>query len=69
MDTAGSLPGMDTVDLAALDALESQVRDVERALARLDDGTYGTCEVCGDELAAEQLAQAPAARHCPAHQE
>lgn len=55
------------VDLGALDALEAEVRDVERALARLDDGTYGTCEVCGDRLPEGQLAESPAARFCRAH--
>jgi RNA polymerase-binding transcription factor DksA len=58
---------VDDVDLRALDAVEAEVRDVERALARLDDGTYGTCEVCGDRLAEELLAQAPATRFCRAH--
>jgi RNA polymerase-binding transcription factor DksA len=58
---------VDDVDLGALDALEAEIRDVERALARLDDGTYGTCEVCGDRLAETQLAESPAARFCRAH--
>lgn len=58
---------MDDVDLGALDALEGELRDIERALARLEDGTYGTCEVCGDGLAGEALVESPAARFCRAH--
>jgi RNA polymerase-binding transcription factor DksA len=41
---------------------------VERALERLDDGTYGTCEACGVALPDERLDVAPAARFCTEHQ-
>jgi len=54
-------------DVGALDAIEAALDDVETALVRLDDGSYGRCEVCGDALDDAQLAQAPAARHCRAH--
>ena len=52
-------------DLAHLDEIEAELDDVEKALERLDDGTYGTCEVCGAALPDEQLAAAPAARRAP----
>ena len=52
---------------AAADALEREVDDVERALARLAEGTYGTCEVCGTALGPAQLEEQPAARLCTAH--
>lgn len=51
----------------ALDAIEAELADVERALARLDAGTYATCEVCADRLPESLLAERPAARYCPAH--
>ena len=41
---------------------------VNAALARLDDGTYGLCEVCGEPIADERLATVPAARFCVDHQ-
>ena len=53
--------------MQALDALEAEVTDVERALARLDEGTYGTCEVCHTPLSAVLLTESPAARWCDAH--
>ena len=56
-------------DLAHLDEIEAELDDVEKALERLDDGTYGTCEVCGDALPDEQLAASPAARRCGQHQQ
>jgi RNA polymerase-binding transcription factor DksA len=48
--------------------VEAELDDVARALDRLDEGTYGTCEVCGATLADEVLADAPAARFCAEHQ-
>ncbi len=40
------------------------LRDVDDALARVADGSYGTCESCGRPIAAERLAARPAARTC-----
>lgn len=45
-----------------LDAIERDLADVERALARLDDGTYWTDEVTGELLSAEVLAEHPTTR-------
>jgi DnaK suppressor protein len=47
--------------------LESLLADVERALTKLDDGTYGRCEVCGEAIAPARLEAMPASRHCVAH--
>jgi RNA polymerase-binding transcription factor DksA len=41
---------------------------VDQALQRLDDGSYGTCEVCGKELADDALEADPTARRCADHQ-
>ena len=41
---------------------------MERALRRLDDGTYGRCEVCQEPIADERLAAQPATRFCVRHQ-
>ncbi len=48
-------------------SLREQLDHVEAAVARLDDGTYGRCEVCGDEIAEARLEAMPAARSCIAH--
>ena len=37
---------------------------IDRALARLDDGTYGTCERCGKQIAEERLQARPWATLC-----
>ena len=38
--------------------------EVDAALARLDNGTFGICEVCGGELDSERLLADPLARVC-----
>ena len=48
-------------------ALRAELDDVERALERLDAGTYATCESCGDEIDDAVLAARPQARACAAH--
>jgi RNA polymerase-binding transcription factor DksA len=56
-------------DFSILEQVEAELADVERALQRLDDGTYGTCEVCAAPIGDERLAVHPAARFCLTHQE
>lgn len=47
--------------------LRSELAEVERALAKLDDGTYGVCETCGEAIAPDRLEAKPAARFCINH--
>ena len=47
--------------------LRSELDEVERALAKLDDGTYGRCEVCGAPIAEPRLEAMPATRFCIDH--
>jgi RNA polymerase-binding transcription factor DksA len=47
-----------------LDTIETDLADVELALARLDAGTYDVCEACGATLGDEMLAAAPTSRRC-----
>ncbi|MEM9516671.1 MAG: hypothetical protein AAGA42_17615 [Actinomycetota bacterium] len=49
-----------------LDAIAADLDDVERALTRLDDGTYWTDEATGAHLDDEVLAQSPITRTAPA---
>ena len=52
---------------ALLGRLQETLADVDRALAKLDDGTYGKCEVCGEEIADARLEALPASRYCINH--
>ncbi len=47
--------------------LRSELAEVERALQKLDDGTYGLCETCGQPIAPARLEAMPAARFCIDH--
>jgi RNA polymerase-binding transcription factor DksA len=47
--------------------LRSELDEVERALAKLDDGTYGKCETCGDPISEARLEAMPATRYCIQH--
>jgi RNA polymerase-binding transcription factor DksA len=55
-------------DFSILEQVEAELVDVERALRRLDDGTYGTCQACGATIPDERLEAMPAARFCVEHQ-
>lgn len=52
---------------AILTDLEARYNDVLAALARMDAGTYGACEVSGETIEEERLEADPAARTCKAH--
>lgn len=49
------------VRLAAEHSLESRLLEVNRALERIQNGTYGNCLVCKKELPIERLRANPAA--------
>ena len=47
--------------------LTDQLSDIEAALGRIDDGTYGFCEVCGKPISAARLEAMPSTRFCIDH--
>jgi YteA family regulatory protein len=51
-------------DLALRENSERIRGDIERALKRIDEGTYGTCEKCGSEIPRERLSLVPQAATC-----
>ena len=51
-------------DLSILERVESELSDVEHALNRLDDGTYGLCAACGKPIGDTRLEAMPATRFC-----
>jgi DnaK suppressor protein len=50
--------------VAAHDRLQAMLADVDRSLAKLDQGTYGTCDRCGAAIAPERLEARPWAQLC-----
>jgi DnaK suppressor protein len=50
--------------ISVVRALRSNLRDVDRALTKMDAGTYGTCERCGKPIGPERLEALPWAVLC-----
>lgn len=78
--TLGDLTGeqenlADPIDLASMESNRDftlRIRDRERvlihkikeALAHINDGDYGTCVSCGNEISEKRLMARPVATHC-----
>ena len=45
------------------------LREIQQALGRIDDGAYGMCLECDEEISRKRLEAIPWARHCIACQE
>ncbi len=52
--------------VSLLGEARAQLAALDDAVTRLDAGTYGRCERCGDAIGAERLAALPGTRHCVA---
>ena len=57
-----------TAERGEVEALAGSLReslgDVEAALAKLDNGTFGLCEACGQAISPARLEAKPGARLC-----
>jgi RNA polymerase-binding protein DksA len=71
----GSIANPDRADLAheyayragrisMVEQLEEQLDDIEQALQRIEDGTYGECNNCGKSIMPERLEALPSADLC-----
>ena len=64
-DPEGATIAFERAQVAAIiDQARGRLADLDRAIVRLREGTYGRCEVCGQPIAPERLAARPAARTC-----
>lgn len=50
--------------LGLQDALKSRLGDIEKALDKISNGTYGKCENCGKDIPLELLKVNPESRLC-----
>ena len=50
--------------VAQADALSAKLADVDRALAKIEDGTYGFCDRCGAPIPEDRLEARPWAVVC-----
>ena len=67
-DPEGATIAFERSQVGALaDDARHQVAEVEAALRRVDEATYGVCEVCGTSIAPGRLEARPTARTCITH--
>lgn len=50
--------------LSLADGLKQRVEEVRSALHRLEKGTYGICEMCGNAISPERMEAIPSASQC-----
>ena len=43
---------------------QAELRRIDAALQRVEEGTYGECQKCGEDISAERLAVLPATPFC-----
>jgi RNA polymerase-binding transcription factor DksA len=55
------------LEIELLESIERELADVELALERLGNGSYGSCETCGGAIGDDELEASPARRYCRAH--
>lgn len=46
------------------DVLRAEIQQIRLALLRIDNGTYGTCAICGEPISVERLEARPIATRC-----
>jgi DnaK suppressor protein len=51
-------------DVGVGESLERSLERTERALTKLDEGTYGTCDACGRQISGGRLRAMPDAVFC-----
>lgn len=63
MDAARSLADIET-HASLIERAEERLKDIDFAFNRLEQGRYGICAQCGDEISLERLAALPFAAYC-----
>lgn len=63
-DEAGTTVDFQKLDMTVLKDPKSLCEDVLNALRRVDEGTYGRCELCEQDIIEERLEVLPFARYC-----
>jgi RNA polymerase-binding protein DksA len=62
-DTAGAAYDRE-LDIGLEEGAQQTLEEVDAALLRIEDGTYGTCEDCGGPIGEDRLRAIPWARLC-----
>lgn len=62
-EQAADLEGQDAIG-GIEEAALAEIVQIEEALKRIADGSYGVCTQCGDDIAPRRLAAQPTATRC-----
>ncbi|MCX8031568.1 MAG: TraR/DksA family transcriptional regulator [Thermodesulfovibrionales bacterium] len=52
------------ISLTQLSAHRDKLLKIDEAIRKINEGTYGICEECGDEISVNRLKVIPFATHC-----
>jgi DnaK suppressor protein len=52
------------VSLGCMESITKEIQEIDAALQRLHEGTFGLCETCGEKLSKARLDAIPYARLC-----
>jgi DnaK suppressor protein len=61
---AGAATAERTELLGVVESLKNQVEGIDRALQKIEEGTYGVCDRCGGEISAARLEARPSSVLC-----
>jgi len=64
MADQGSATFARELDMTIVEQARESLEQIERAMRRMDEGTYGTCARCGEPIPAERLEAMPEAELC-----
>lgn len=65
----GLIDLLEDMGLNVADIHRQELTAIDEAMGRLERGTYGICEECGEEIPEERLRVIPFARYCVKDQE
>ncbi len=63
-DPAASWHDWESQASAASELTRRELEEVEAALRRIDEGSYGCCEACGGPMGMQRIRAIPEARFC-----
>jgi RNA polymerase-binding transcription factor DksA len=61
---AGAATAERTETIGIVTSLKKRLDDVDRALAKIDDGTFGVCMICGKDIGTTRMEFRPTSVRC-----
>jgi RNA polymerase-binding transcription factor DksA len=64
VDPAAHWHDWETTAAPLSEAVRRELNDIECALRRIDEGSYGSCQACGGPMGMQRIRAIPEARYC-----